>query len=110
MANEIDDALKSAAKTIADYVKNVSELKVRTLYVDLGETVDFEKALPAAYTEIHLDGDSKMILPVRKNETGALVVDDDLFDVHQQNVATAIDYRAQIMGALLQTFKQVISS
>ena len=109
MANEINNALKSAAQKIAKYVDNVATMTVETRYVDLGETVDFGKALPAARTEIRLDGDCATVLPVRKNEVGTLLVDSDLFAMHQQNVATAIDYRARMMDALLQTFKQTIS-
>ncbi|RPJ46556.1 MAG: hypothetical protein EHM21_08630 [Chloroflexi bacterium] len=109
MANEINTALKSVAEKIARYVEDVSEMTVETRYVDLGQTVNFEDALPAARTEIRLDGDCATVLPVRKNDAGATVVDVDLFDMHQQNVATAIDYRARMMDALLQTFKQAVS-
>jgi hypothetical protein len=109
MANEFNNALKSAAEKIAKYVDNIATMTVETRYVDLDQKVSFEQALPAARTEIRLDGDCATILPVRKNEAGATVVDGDLFDMHQQNVATAIDYRARMMDALLQTFKQAIS-
>jgi hypothetical protein len=108
MPNEITNALKSASQTIAKYVDNVATMTVETRYVDVGETVDFAKALPAARTEIRLDGDCATVLPVRKNEVGAFVVDGDMFAMHQQNVATAIDYRARMMQALLQTLKQAI--
>jgi hypothetical protein len=40
---------------------------------------------------------------MRRNETGALEVDVTLFELHQQNVATAIDYRSSILNALLGT-------
>ncbi len=110
MANEINNALKSAAGKIAKYVEDVATMTVETRYVDLGGTaVDFDKALPAARTEIRMDGDCSTVLPVRKNEAGAFIVDGDLFEMHQQNVATAIDYRTRMMDALLQTLKQAIS-
>ncbi len=108
MANEINNALKSAAQKIAKYVDNVATMTVETRYVDLGETVVFDNALPAARTEIRLDGDCATVLPVRKNDTGVFVVDGDMYALHQQNVATAIDYRARMMEALLQTLKQAI--
>lgn len=109
MANEFNTALKSAAQKIAMYVDNVATMTVETRYVDLGESVDFGKALPAARTEIRLDGDCATVLPVRKNEVGVFVVDGDMFAMHQQNVATAIDYRTRMMDALLQTLKQTVS-
>jgi hypothetical protein len=109
MPNEFNTALKKAAQKISTYVDNVATMTVETRFVDIGETVNFDKALPAARTEIRLDGDCATILPMRKNEAGILAVDGDLFAMHQQNVATAIDYRARMMDALLQTFKQTIS-
>jgi hypothetical protein len=108
MANEFNNALKSAAESIAKYVDNIATMTVETRYVDLGQSVNFTEALPAARTEIRMDGDCATILPVRKNEAGVMVVDGDLFDMHQQNVATAIDYRTRMMDALLQTLKQAI--
>jgi hypothetical protein len=109
MANEFNNSLKSAAEKIARYVDNIATMTVETRYVDLGQTVNFTEALPAARTEIRLDGDCATVLPVRKNEAGAFVVDGDLFEMHQQNVATAIDYRTRMMDALLQTFKEAIA-
>lgn len=109
MPNEFNTALKSAAQKIAKYVDNVATMTVETRFVDLGDTVNFDKALPAARTEIRLDGDCATVLPMRKNEVGILSVDGDLYAVHQQNVATAIDYRTRMMDALLQTFKQTVS-
>lgn len=108
MANDLNNAIKSAAETIAKYVDNVATMTVETRFVDVGEDVDFTKAKAAARTEIRLDGDCSAVVPARKNEAGLLVVDDDLFAMHQRNVATAIDYRTRMMDALLQTFKQLI--
>jgi hypothetical protein len=78
--------------------------------VDLNApVVNFDEAHPAARTEIRLDGDCATVLPVHKNDAGVFVVDGDLFDMHQRNVATVIEYRSRMMDALLQTFKQVVS-
>ncbi len=38
-----------------------------------------------------------------EGQGSALEVDMTLFELHQQNVATAIDYRARILNALLST-------
>ena len=106
MANELDTALKNIATTLAQYVKDASIMQVETRYVEIdeGSTVDFDKASPVARTLIKLDGDSETVLPMRKNEAGATVVDNELFELHQQNVTTAIEYRARIMNALLSSF------
>jgi len=110
MANEINNALKSAAEKIAKYVSDVATMTVETRYVDVdsGMNITFDQAKPAARTEIRLDGDSQAVVPVRKNEAGVTAVDMDLFDMHQRNVSTAIEYRAKMMDALLQTLKQII--
>jgi hypothetical protein len=112
MANELNNALKTTAEKIAKYVDNVATMTVETRFVDVDgpeKTFSFDQAKPAARTEIRLDGDCSAVVPVRHNEAGMTVVDADLFDMHQRNVATAIEYRARMMDALLQTFRQVVS-
>jgi len=105
MANEMETALKNIAASVAQYVKDASVMAVETRYVEVGEggSADFDKAKPAARTTIKLDGDSETVLPMRKNEAGVAVVDSELFELHQQNVNTAIQYRASILNALLGT-------
>ncbi len=109
MANELNNALKSAAEKIVKYVDDISTMTVETKFVDINGDVNFDTAKPVARTEIRLDGDCATVLPLRKNEAGVLTVDGDLFDMHQRNVATAIDYRARMMESLLQTLKQTVS-
>ncbi|UCH61175.1 MAG: hypothetical protein JSV61_06755 [Anaerolineales bacterium] len=105
MANEFDTALKNVASSISQYVKDASMMQVETRYVEIAEDgpSGFDAAKPVARTIIKLDGDSETILPMRKNEAGSTVVDTELFELHQQNVSTAIDYRARILNALLST-------
>jgi hypothetical protein len=59
----------------------------------------------SAQTMVSLDGDSKVILPLREAEAGRFEVDAALFDLHQRNVTAAIGYRAHIMNALLGAFQ-----
>lgn len=105
MPNEYEMALRNAASVVAKYVQDAASMLVETKYVEVGESGDanFEAAKPVARTEIKLDGDSEAVLPMRRNETGALEVDVNLFELHQANVATAIEYRARILNALLGT-------
>lgn len=110
MANEISSSLKSAAETVAQYVQNIATLTVETRSVDVGApNVSFTTAAAVARTEIKLDGDCNAVVPMRKNAEGVSVVDESLFEAHQKNVATAIDYRTRMMGALLQTLRQAVS-
>jgi len=54
---------------------------------------------------IRLDGDCETILPVQTGQSGQLEVNADMFEIHQQNVETAIEYRARMMSALLDVLK-----
>jgi hypothetical protein len=105
MPKEFDTALKNAATSVAHYIQDAAEMSVETRYVDVGEggTADFDAARPVARTIIRMDGDSQTIVPIRQGSGGAPEVDLSLFDLHQQNVTTAIEYRARILNALLGT-------
>ena len=111
MANGLDNALRAAVEKIAQYVRDVAEMKVETLHVQVkGDgPVDFDQARPVAQTLISLDGDSRVVVPLREAEDGRFEVDAALFDLHQRNVTMAIEYRARILNALLsalQLFKR----
>jgi hypothetical protein len=98
MAGELREALKSSAERIAKYVEDVAEMAVETHYVEVG-AASFDQAKLAARTVVKLDGDSQTVIPMQKGEA-KLEVDMGLFDVHQQNVQAAIDYRTKMMNAL----------
>ncbi len=99
MATELREAIKSAAERIAKYVEDVSEMAVETQFVEVG-AASFADAKLAARTVVKLDGDSQTVVPMQKGEL-KLDVDTALFEVHQQNVQAAIDYRTKMMNALL---------
>lgn len=107
MANELKDSIKKAAEIVTKYVADVATLTVETRYVEIGADgdADLSQAKPAARTVIKLDGDCQAIAPVRKAETGELEVDTGLFDLHQRNVTTAIEYRARVLNALLSVLQ-----
>jgi hypothetical protein len=111
MANELETAIKTAAVKIAKYVDDAATLTVETRYVEIGgnepgaRAPDFASARPVARTIIKLDGENQTVVPMRPTAAGSLEVDNALFDAHQRNVATAIDYRARLLDALLQTLK-----
>lgn len=107
MASEIETALKSMATSVAKYVQDAAVMQVETRYVDLtgGAATDFDEAKAAARTIIRLDGDSETVLPMRQNAAGVVDVDSGLFELHQQNVNTAIEYRARMLTALLGTLQ-----
>jgi hypothetical protein len=106
MAGEIEAALRTAATTIAEYVKDAATMTVITEFVSVGATgeLDFTTAKPIAKTVLSLDGDTQVILPMRETEAGSgrLEVDAALMDLHERNVAAATEYRARILNALVQ--------
>lgn len=111
MANELNVALKNAAEKIVKYVDNVATMSVETRFVEVGgaNAADFKAAAPAASTTIRLDGDCSAVLPMRRRaDTNELEVDTSMFELHQRNVETAIEYRTKMMDALLQTLKQSV--
>lgn len=92
---------------MADKIADASGLEVTTKYVEIGSNgADFSQALPVAQTKIALDGDYEGIIPMRKNPAGQLEIDGDLFDRHQENVTTAMEYRAH----LLETLSNLVQS
>lgn len=103
MANDIENALKSTAQKIAQYVDDIATMEVKTYYVVVGAEGNQEERLGAS-TVVKLDGDSSSVVPIRSADAGA-GVDTDLFDVHQRNVATAIEYRARMLASLLEALK-----
>jgi hypothetical protein len=106
MANELNSALRTTADRVAKYVENVATLTVITRMVDIQKDgQSFTDAKAAARTIISLDGDSSVDLPMRISDDGSPVVDAALFELHERNVSTAIEYRARMMDALLQTLR-----
>lgn len=95
---EVKGALRSAADTIAQYLKDASVLTVETQTVEAGSGAT---PILAARTVIKLDGDNSSVLPASKKESGNWEIDSVLYDVHMQNVQAAIDYRSKLLDAML---------
>lgn len=100
---ELKQALKDAADAIAKYVQDAATMTVETRYIEMGG--DVEQAKLAARTTVKLDGDSESILPMKKTADGELVVDTVVYEMHQENVQAAIDYRAEMLDRLLSVLR-----
>ncbi len=98
MPVDLENSVRSAAETVTAYVKDAAIMKVETKYIEVGG--DSEARL-AASTVIRLDGDSETVLPMRTGAGGSLEVDAALLDIHERNVAAAIEYRSKMTTALL---------
>ncbi len=96
-STEVKEALKSVADQVAKYVADAASMTVETSTVEIGG----KDVQLAAKTIIKLDGDSASVLPMKKGADGTLTVDTTLYELHQQNVKAASDYRAAILNSLL---------
>lgn len=101
--NELRDALKSTADTIAKYVKDAATLTVTTLTQEVGNPAAAPS--PAATTTICMDGDNTSIVPTQKSDAGRLEVDAALYELHAANVKSAIEYRARMLQAMLELLR-----
>ncbi len=99
---EIKEALRSAANTASKYVRDAATLDVKTRTVETGTG---DEPLLAAHTVIKLDGDNETVVPATKNEDGKLEVDTVFYDLHMQNVRSAIDYRSRMVDSLLSVLR-----
>jgi hypothetical protein len=111
MANDQDNPIRTAAAKIAKYVSDLAEMRVETLYVEVGAdgAADFDQARPIAQTIIKLDADNKSIIPLRRTAEGGFEVDTVLLELHQRNVDTAIEYRARLLNTLLSSLQTLTS-
>jgi hypothetical protein len=100
---EIKEALKNVADQIAKYVADAATMTVETSYVEIDGKP--ENAKLAARTVIKLDGDSSTTIPTKAGLDGSLTVDSAIYEVHQQNVKAASDYRSGVLNSLLSILR-----
>jgi hypothetical protein len=103
MASNLDDSIREAAAQVRKYVEDAAVMQVRTFYVLTGaedlSKLDAER--PGAFTEVKLDGDSKVVVPMRKGRDDSMELDEALFTIHERNVQSATEYRAKVLNALI---------
>jgi hypothetical protein len=112
MATDLETSVRNAAQKFAKALEDATELEIQTYYVEVGDqgAVDFDKdRRPIARTVIQLDGDTEVIIPMTRAATGALERDEALLDLHLRNVASAVEYRASLLDALLSAVRQTRS-
>ena len=105
---DLQQALRQAAAKLAEQLSDATSLVVSTRWIEVGdeEPKDFSDARLAAYTEIALDGDTTLVIPMRR-EGGILVRDDALLEHHLGSVKNAIEYRQKLLDAMFDLVKQV---
>ncbi|MCL4867875.1 MAG: hypothetical protein KJ063_02805 [Anaerolineae bacterium] len=97
---DVETTLNKISSKLMQYVEDAATLSVETRAVDIGKTADFKDAKPVASTVIKIDGDSTTIVPTRSSPNGD-EIDNALFHLHTQNVSLAIQYRQNIINALI---------
>ena len=104
MTTDLENSIRKAAATVAQYVEDIAEMRVDTHYVEIASTNgSFDQTKLAARTVVKIDGDSESVIPMRQDANQQMEIDTQLYGLHQQNVRVAIEYRAKIMDALLGT-------
>ena len=106
--SDLQAALRNAAAILAQQISNVTTLKVETKWVEVSDAGEykFEDARPVASTHIELNGDTTLVIPM-KRENGVLVRDDELLQVHLGSVQNAIEYRNKLLDAIIGVVKQL---
>lgn len=100
--NEIKETLRAAADAVTQYIRDAAELRVETKVIVVGS--EREPTL-AASTTIRLDGDNTAVIPARTNDAGKWEIDTVLHELHAESVRSAVDYRARMLGQLLQLLR-----
>lgn len=103
MPSNLDDSTRAAAEQVRKYVEDAAVMQVRTFYVLTGteELSKLDAERPGAFTEVKLDGDSKVVVPMRKGRDDTMELDEALFSIHERNVQAATEYRARVLNALI---------
>ena len=103
MASELETNARIALDKMAKALAEVTTLTVETRYklIDPKNPNNMDDSTLAARTEIDLDGDQQLIVPVTASETGGVVIDNTLLDLHLRNVQSSIEYRANLLNTLI---------
>jgi hypothetical protein len=100
-------AIRSALQAIADQIADGSKLTVSTSVQVLdtsGPVSVTRERVEIARTEISIDGDREVIVPITL-EAGDLHVPQAIYDLHERHVAEATAYRKQLLDTLVDFVK-----
>jgi hypothetical protein len=103
--SDLMQALRQAGQELARQISDASALHVET-YIAIVDEDSGEQLI--ASTDINLDGDTRVVIPVRR-EGNTLVRDMELLELHQVSVDNAVAYRAKLVDQIIQVARQVRS-
>jgi hypothetical protein len=106
--SDLQKALRQAAAALAEQISDASALTVETRWVEIGDSETFNTADSrlAASTTIQLDGDTSLVVPLRR-ENGVLVRDENLLQLHLESVEKAIQYRKDLLATIVSAVQQI---
>lgn len=108
---DVENSIRNATLKMATALEGAAELQVETRYVLTGDAADDlkenEKGRLLARTTIQLDGDTNVVLPMTRDAAGKLQTDKDIFELHQNNVSMALDYRLNLLNKLLVAIRSL---
>ena len=100
-------SIRNALQTIADQIADGTKLTVTTSVQVLdtsGPVQVTRERVEVARTEISIDGDQEVVVPVTL-EAGELRVPQAVYDLHERHVAEATAYRKQLLDTLVEFVK-----
>lgn len=107
-AINLEGAILNVANKVAAIVSDFSKLTVETRVArleNLDTGLDNDTAITAypliAMTEFNADGDATFVVPVQ----GAEYQVHSLYDLHRQQVETALKYRADMIASVVQAIQ-----
>jgi len=107
--SNLQNAIKNTTEKLAKALEDATELKIETRYIDLSgpNAASDEAGRLLARTVMQLDGDMTVIVPMNRDEAGELQTNKEVFDLHQSNVVTALDYRAKLLNDLIKAMRSL---
>ena len=102
----VNASIQAAIASLLSAIKDAAQLDVETyLYYFDKAANDPEQGKKVAQTQLLIDGDSNLWIPV-KDAKGEIAINQELFDLHNQNVEKAAQRRSE----LLETAKGLVGA
>lgn len=108
LTKAVEDFAQQVGDTLQAVIHDATTLTVQTYVVPPGTAItpEIEKTLtPRAYTEMSLDGDTKLVVPVDSGE-----LDTRLWNIHLAMVQQAQSYRADMIDVLIRASAELVKA
>jgi hypothetical protein len=106
MAEGLEAKLEEIANAVLDLCKNALKLTVETNYQPVSVGGNPVPQSNGARTEMKIDGDCTVLVPVETDGNNGIQVETDLWEIHKANVQAAADYRTKIITSLVEAIQK----